>query len=47
MESKGQIIGNNDLWRVAHAIAAELILVTNNDNEFRRVRRLKNQNWAV
>jgi tRNA(fMet)-specific endonuclease VapC len=47
LESKGEMIGNNDLWIAAHAIAAGLILVTNNENEFRRVRKLKIQNWAV
>ena len=47
LESKGQMIGNNDLWIAAHALAAELTLVTNNEKEFRRVRGLKVQNWAV
>jgi tRNA(fMet)-specific endonuclease VapC len=47
LESKGEMIGNNDLWIAAHAIAADLILVTNNEKEFRRVRGLKVQNWTV
>jgi tRNA(fMet)-specific endonuclease VapC len=47
LESKGEMIGNNDLWIAAHAVAAGLTLVTNNENEFRRVRGLKIQNWAV
>lgn len=47
LEAKGEMIGNNDLWIAAHAIAAELTLVTNNEKEFRRVRGLKLQNWAV
>jgi tRNA(fMet)-specific endonuclease VapC len=47
LESKGQMIGNNDLWIAAHAVTAGLILVTNNEKEFRRVRGLKVQNWAV
>jgi len=46
LESKGEMIGNNDLWIAAHAVAARLILVTNNEREFRRVRELKVQNWA-
>jgi len=45
--SKCQMIGNNDLWIAAHAVAAGLILVTNNEREFRRVPGLKIQNWAV
>jgi tRNA(fMet)-specific endonuclease VapC len=47
LELKGELIGNNDLWIAAHAIAAHLTLVTNNEKEFRRVRGLKVQNWAV
>ena len=47
LESKGEMIGNNDLWIAAHALATGLTLVTNNESEFRRVRGLKIQNWAV
>lgn len=47
LERKGEMIGNNDLWIAAHARAAGLTLVTNNEREFRRVRGLKMQNWAV
>ena len=46
LEANGKTIGNNDLWIAAHAIAAGLTLVTNNEREFRRVRGLKLQNWA-
>jgi tRNA(fMet)-specific endonuclease VapC len=46
LEGKGEMIGNNDLWIAAHAKAAELTLVTNNENEFRRVQGLKIQNWV-
>ncbi len=37
LESKGELIGNNDLWIAAHAVAEGLTLVTNNEREFRRV----------
>jgi len=47
LETRGELIGNNDLWIAAHAMAAGLTLVTNNVGEFRRVRRLNVQNWAV
>ncbi len=47
LEAKGKMIGNNDLWIAAYAIAASLILVTNNEREFRRVSGLKIQNWAA
>jgi tRNA(fMet)-specific endonuclease VapC len=46
LESKGEMISNNDLWIAAHALATGLTLVTNNEREFRRVRGLKVQNWA-
>jgi tRNA(fMet)-specific endonuclease VapC len=44
LESKGQMIGNNDLWIAAHAKAAWLILITNNEREFRRISGLKIEN---
>jgi len=47
LESRGEMIGNNDLWIAAHALSMGLTLVTNNEREFRRVRRLKVQNWAL
>jgi tRNA(fMet)-specific endonuclease VapC len=47
LEVKGEMIGNNDLWIASHAVASGLTLITNNEREFRRVRGLKMQNWAV
>ena len=47
LEAKGETIGNNDLWIAAHAMAANLTLVTNNEREFRRVPGLKVQNWTA
>jgi tRNA(fMet)-specific endonuclease VapC len=47
LESHGQPIGNNDLWIAAHAKAADLTIVTNNEREFRRISGLKVQNWAA
>jgi len=46
LEGKGETIGNNDLWIAAHAKAAGLTLVTNNDRKFRRIQGLKIQNWV-
>jgi len=46
LESKGWPIGNNDMWIAAHAIAATLTIVTNNEREFQRVPGLKVQNWV-
>jgi tRNA(fMet)-specific endonuclease VapC len=47
LEAKGEMIGNNDLWIAAHALASGLTVVTNNEKEFRRVRGLKMQNWTA
>jgi len=47
LEVKGEMIGNNDLWIASHAVASGLTLITNSEREFRRVRGLKMQNWAV
>ena len=46
LQASGKVIGNNDLWIAAHALAAGLILVTNNEKKFRRVRGSKIPNWA-
>ena len=45
LERRGEIIGSNDVWIAAHALSAELTLVTNNEREFRRVEGLKIENW--
>ena len=46
LEAKGKPLGNNDLWIAAHALSANLILVTNNVREFSRVPDLKLENWV-
>lgn len=46
LEKRGLPIGNNDLWIAAHAIAADLTLITNNAREFRRIPHLKIENWV-
>jgi tRNA(fMet)-specific endonuclease VapC len=47
LEGRGEMVGPNDLWIAAHALASGLTLVTNDEREFRRVRGLKLQNWAA
>lgn len=47
LERTGRMIGNNDLWIAAHARAADLVLVTNDEREFQRVPGLVVENWAV
>ena len=46
LERKGTPIGANDLWIAAHALAEGWTLVTNNTREFKRVPKLKLENWA-
>lgn len=47
LSRRGEMIGANDLWIAAHARAAGLTLVTNNEREFRRVPGLAVENWAA
>lgn len=47
LEMRGESIGGNDLWIAAHAKSMGMILVTNNEREFRRVPGLIIENWAV
>jgi tRNA(fMet)-specific endonuclease VapC len=46
LQASGKLIGNNDLWIAAHALAGKLVLVTNNESEFKRVPGLKVENWV-
>lgn len=43
---KGIPIGNNDLWIAAHALSLDVILVANNEKEFKRIAELKIENWV-
>lgn len=45
LEKAGKPIGANDLLIAAHALALDLVLVTANAREFKRVRGLKVENW--
>jgi tRNA(fMet)-specific endonuclease VapC len=46
LEREGRMIGNNDLWIAAHAMAMKVTLATNNDREFLRVTGLSVENWT-
>jgi tRNA(fMet)-specific endonuclease VapC len=46
LEKRGQIIGPLDMLIAAHAISQELILITNNDKEFKRITKLQIENWT-
>lgn len=47
LNSRGAMIGGNDLFIAAHARSLGLMLITNNIREFSRVRDLALENWAV
>ena len=46
LEERGRLIGNNDLWIGAHAMALDVTLATNNQREFKRIAGLSVENWA-
>jgi tRNA(fMet)-specific endonuclease VapC len=46
LEKKGRLFGSNDLLIAAHAKSMNLILVTNNIREFKRVPGLSVELWA-
>ncbi len=45
LEKQGKTIGPLDMLIAASALSRQLILVTNNEKEFRRVDQLKVENW--
>lgn len=45
LERRGTMIGPNDLWIASQALAEQCVLVTDNDDEFRRVPGLTVENW--
>jgi len=47
LESRGKPIGPMDLLLAAQAKSRGLVLVTNNEREFRRVDNLRIENWAL
>jgi len=46
LESRGEVIGANDMFIAAHAASIGAILITNNMREFKRVKNLKLENWC-
>lgn len=45
LEKQGKTIGPLDMLIAASALSRQLVLVTNNEKEFRRVSKLKVENW--
>ena len=46
LKRRGTPIGANDMLIAAHAMYADLILVTNNEKEFKRIKNLSVENWT-
>ena len=46
LENQGEPIGPYDMQLTAQALARDLILVTNNTDEFNRIKKLKLENWV-
>jgi tRNA(fMet)-specific endonuclease VapC len=46
LEKKGQTMGTLDTMIAAHALALDMLLVTNHEDEFSVVPGLKTDNWA-
>ena len=46
LEKLGKPIGPLDLLIAAQAISQDLVLITNNDKEFKRIKKLKVENWT-
>ncbi len=47
LEKRGQVIGPLDMLIAAHALSRDLILVTNNVQEFSRIKLLQVENWVT
>ena len=47
LEIRGQIIGAYDLLIAAHALSENLTLITNNVNEFSKIKGLNVSNWLI
>jgi len=46
LEKEGKLIGAMDLLIASQAISRNLILVTNNEKEFNRIKNLQIENWT-
>lgn len=46
LEKQGTLIGSLDMLIAAHALSLSCMLITNNEKEFKRIPKLKIDNWA-
>jgi len=47
LEKKGTPIGSLDMLIAAQAISRDITLITNNEKEFKRIKKLKVENWIL
>ena len=47
LRAEGNIIGSMDMMIAAHARSQNMILITNNDKHFKRVPKLRVENWVA
>jgi tRNA(fMet)-specific endonuclease VapC len=47
LEKSGKLIGSMDMLIGAHALSLNIILVTNNTSEFKRIPELKMEDWMA
>jgi len=47
LEKKGTPIGPLDMLIAAQAISRDITLITNNEKEFKRIKKLKVENWIL
>ncbi len=47
LEREGNVIGSMDMLIGAHALSLNVIMVTNNTDEFRRIPNLKIEDWTA
>ena len=47
LRAKGSIIGSMDMMIAAHARSQNMTLITNNDKHFKRVPKLRIENWVA
>lgn len=45
LKSKGEILNDSDIFIASTAISNDLVLVTNNEKHFQRIKNLNIQNW--
>ncbi len=45
LRKKGQLISDNDILIACHALAHDLVVVTDNTDEFKRITDLRVENW--